>query len=153
MTYQLTEEVSDTAIGDIRNNGVEEERPGHRIQQCLFHLIKLEMLISNTLLVNSDTSDRQHAVLLLQPPRVQLVIRHNPQEHDAQTNRQQPSHQEDNLPRLNRRAVLGCADRNAVGNHTTENLADAIEAEPDVDSDALFVFGVPLSVVSMDARL
>lgn len=36
------------------------------------------------------------------------------------------------------------ADGNAVRDYATEDLADAVEAEPDVDARALFFLGVPL---------
>jgi len=96
----LVEEVGDTSIWDISNKRNEEERPCHRVHQRLLHLIELEMLISNTLLINPDSRNSQNPIFLLQPPRVQLAIRHDPEEYKSQRNSQQARAQEDDFPRL-----------------------------------------------------
>lgn len=38
------------------------------------------MLVANPLLVDADPRNRQYSILLVQPPSVQLTIRHDPQE-------------------------------------------------------------------------
>lgn len=37
-----------------------------------------------------------------------------------------------------------CADSNAVGDETTQDLPPAVKAKPDVNTAGLFIFGVPL---------
>ena len=44
--------------------------------------------------------------------------------------------------------MLGGAHGDAVRDNTAEDLADTVEAEPDVDSAALFFFRVPLRRIS-----
>lgn len=144
MKYQLTEEVGDTTVGDVGNQSVEEERPGHWVQQCLLDLVQLEVLVTNSLLVDADTRNSQYSVLFLQPARVQLVIRYDPEENAAQCDCQETRHKEDDLPRRDRGAVLPRADGNAVCDDTANNLSDTVEAEPDVHPAALFFLGIPL---------
>jgi hypothetical protein len=43
--------------------------------------------------------------------------------------------------------VLFGSDGDAVGDYSAENLADAVEGEPDVDAASLFLFCVPLRVL------
>jgi len=143
--YQLTEEIGNTSIGNIGNKSIEKESPSHRIQKRLLNLIQLEVLVSNTLLVNADTSNSQDAIFLVQPARIELVIWHNPEENQTKTNGQQAGNKEDDFPRLDGGAVLFSANSDPVGYYTAENLAYAVEAEPDVDTASLFVFRVPLS--------
>lgn len=82
--YQLVEEVGDTTIGNIGDQRIEKERPGHWVQQRLLNLIQLEMLISDSLLVVAHAGDGQHAVFFLQPPGVKLAVRDHPVENGAQ---------------------------------------------------------------------
>lgn len=95
------------------------------------------MLIPNTLLVDSHTGNRQQPVLLLEPPGVQLAVRDNPEEDQSQRDGQEARHEEDDLPGVNSRAVEAGSDRDAVRHEATEDLAPAVEAEPDVDSAAV----------------
>ena len=76
-------------IRNISNQRIKKESPTQRIQQRLLQLIPLEMPIPHALFVNSNPLNSQHAILLAQPPTVKLVIRHNPQKHDATARRQQ----------------------------------------------------------------
>lgn len=92
-------------VGDISDQGKEHERPRQRIHERLPQLIPLEVLIADSLLIDPDALDRQQAVLVTQPPRVELVIRHGEVEDDANNHGQQPREQEDNLPRLDAAAV------------------------------------------------
>lgn len=142
--YQLVEEVGDTSVRDIRNKRNEEERPCHGVYQRFFHLIELEMFISNTLLVNPHSRNSQHPIFLLQPPCVQLAIRHNPEEYQPQSEGQQAGKQENNFPRRNSGAMTLCADGDTISDEPTQDLAPAIKAKPDVDATSLFLLGVPL---------
>jgi len=72
-------------VRDISNERVKEERPAQRIDQRLFQLIPLEVLVTHALRIDPDTLNCQNPILLTQPPTVQLVIRHYPQERNAQT--------------------------------------------------------------------
>lgn len=149
MTYQLTEEVGDTTVGDISDQRKEEERPGDRVQESFLDLVELEMLVTNSLLVFTHTRDSQYPVLFLQPACVQLVIRYYPEENKAERDGQETRHEEDNLPRLNGGAVFPRANGNAVCDNTADDLSDAVETEPDVDPAALFFLGVPLRLSSV----
>lgn len=140
----MVEEVGDSPVRDISNKRNEEERPCHRVHQGFLHLIELEMFISNTLLVDPDSCDSQHPILLLQPARIQLAIWHDPEEYQPQGESQQTSTQKDDLPRRNSRAMTFCTDSNTIGDETAQNLAPAVKAEPDVDATGLFLFSVPL---------
>ena len=82
-TYQLTEKIGDASIGNIRNQRIEEEGPGHRVQQCFLDLVHLKVLVTDSLLVLADSRHGQHSVLFLQPARVQLVVRHDPEENQT----------------------------------------------------------------------
>ena len=96
--YQLVKKVGNTTIRYISNHRIEKESPSHRIHQRLFHLIQFEMLIPNTLLVNPHTRNGQHAVFLLQPPCIQLVIRDDPEKDGTQEDGQEPRAQKDDFP-------------------------------------------------------
>jgi hypothetical protein len=102
------------------------------------------MLITDSLLVNPNASYGQHSILFLKPARIQLIIWHNPVEDQAQQDSQHTGEQENDLPRFDRRAVLLRTDGDAVCNYAAKDLADAVEAEPDVDARTLFFLGVPL---------
>lgn len=143
-TYQLTEEVGDTTIRNISNQRKKEERPCHRVQQSLFNLVQLEMLVANSLLVDAHPRDSQDPVFFLQPARVQLVIWDNPEEDAAQHDGQQTRYEEDDFPGFDGGAVFSCTDGDAVCDDAANDLADAVEAEPDVDAAALFSLCVPL---------
>lgn len=82
--YQLVEEVGDPTIGNISNQRIQKERPRHWVQQRLLNLVRLEMLIPDSLLVFAHASDGQHAVFFLQPPGVKLAVRDHPVENSAQ---------------------------------------------------------------------
>lgn len=73
-----------------------------------------------------------------------MVIWHNPEEYQSQADGEETSDEENNLPWLDGRPVFLGTDGDAVGDYSAENLADAVEAEPDVDAAALFFFCVPL---------
>lgn len=83
--YQLVKEVGETAVGYISNQRIQKECPRHRIQQCLLDLIQLEMFIPDSLLIIPHPGDGQHAIFFLQPPSVELAIRHHPEENGTQS--------------------------------------------------------------------
>ena len=82
-TYQLTEEVRDSTVGNIGDERIEEERPCHRVQKCLLDLIHLKMLVTNTLLINLHSGHSQDSVLFAEPPGIQLAVGDNPKEDAA----------------------------------------------------------------------
>lgn len=143
-TYQLVEEVGNSTVGNIRDERVEEERPGHRVDQRFLHLIQFEVLVSDSLLVGPHAGHRQNAVFLLQPPRVELAVWDDPEEDQTQDDGQQTGDEEDDLPGLDGGAVFGGSNGDTVRDEASEDLTPAIKAEPDVDTAALFLFGVPL---------
>jgi hypothetical protein len=90
-------------------------------------------------------------VLLAKPSAVQLVIGHDPQEYEANTNCQKASDKEDNLPRFDIGARLSATDRDAVRNAATEDLGKPIEAEPDTCARTLLFLCVPLGCEECEA--
>ena len=118
-------------VGDVSDERVEEECPAQRIDQRLFQLIPLEVLVTHTLRINPNTLNSQNPILLTQPPTVQLVIRHYPQKRDTKTRSKQSRNQENNLPRLHDSSVFTTSHSNAVSNAAAENLRKAVETEPD----------------------
>src|SRR5271156_2805773 len=87
---------------NLRNECIERDSPGQRVCQSLLQLVELKVFVSDALLVRPNSLDSQDAVPRLQPPRVELIIRHNKPKHDAQGSGQQSIDEEDNLPSGNR---------------------------------------------------
>lgn len=143
-TYQLAEKVRNTPIRNIGNEREEKESPGHWIQKGFFDLIPLEVFVTDTLLVDSHASNRPNTIFLGQPTGIQLAVWDNPKEKKAQGNSEQSCEKENNLPRFNSRSVFCGSNRDAVGDETTQNLAPAIEAIPEIDSFPLLIAGIPL---------
>jgi hypothetical protein len=98
LTYQLAEEVGNTAVRDIRHESVEEECPGHGVNQSFLQLIGLEVLVADPLLVYAHARNGQNPVFLLQPARVQLAVGNEVEEVGPQCDGQEAGHQKDNLP-------------------------------------------------------
>jgi hypothetical protein len=70
----------------IRNIGyqrVENKRPSQGICQSFAELIPLEVLVANTLLIDTNTLNGKNAVFLAQPTSVELVVGHSEQENNA----------------------------------------------------------------------
>ena len=65
-----------THIRYVCDKSKEEESPGEWIEQSFSKLVPLEVLVTNTLLIDPDTFDTEDAVLLTQPTGVQLVVRY-----------------------------------------------------------------------------
>jgi hypothetical protein len=143
-TNQFAEEVGHAAVGDVRYHGINEEHPCHGIQQSFLSLIELEMLVPDSLLTDLDPRNSQDAFFSLQPASVQLVIRDDSEEDKPQNDGQESSPQEHSLPRRNRSPAFFTSFRDTVCNESSENLAPAAEAEPEVDAAALLIFCVPL---------
>lgn len=83
-TYKLTEEVGDSAIRDISNHSKEKECPCHRVQKGFFSLVHFEVLVTNALLVDTNTGDGKDAVFLFEPSCVKLTVWNNPKEDEPQ---------------------------------------------------------------------
>ena len=77
-TYKLTEEIGNSAVGDIRKHGEKEESPRHWISESLFSLVQFEVLVSNTLLIDTNTGDGKDSVFLFQPACIKLTVWDNP---------------------------------------------------------------------------
>jgi hypothetical protein len=61
-------------------------------------LIELEVFVSDALLVRPNSLDSQDAVPRLQPPRIELIVRHNKPKYEAQESGQQSIDEKDDLP-------------------------------------------------------
>jgi hypothetical protein len=144
LTHQLREEVTDPAIRNIRHKRVERESPSQWVHQGLLQLIHLEVLVSNTLLVDPDSFDGQDSVTRLQPSSIELVVRHDEQEDNAQTCCETAIDQKYDLPGCDCCAMLAGPDRDAVGDEAAEDLTEAVEREPKAGTGALLLLRVPL---------
>jgi len=69
----------------ISNERIEEERPAQRIKQGLLHLVELEVLVTNTLIIHSNALDREDLVFFAEPTAIHLVVWHCPEEDDTNT--------------------------------------------------------------------
>lgn len=143
-THQLREEIANPAIGDISRQGVKAKSPGQRIQERFFQLIPLEMFVTDTLLVDTNSLDGEDAIARLQPPCIQLIVRNDEEKHHAQSRRQAAVDQEDDFPGRDGCAVFSGADRNAICYQTAEDLAKSVEGKPDTCSGTLFLLRPPL---------
>jgi hypothetical protein len=92
------------------------------------------VLVSNALCIYANPLDRKNPVLLTQPAAVELVIRYDPKEEDADTSSEQPSDQENDLPRLNSSSGLSTPDSDTVSDTSTEDLRPSVEAEPNASA-------------------
>lgn len=117
-------------VGNVSNERIEEERPAQGICERFLQLIELVVLVSNPLLVHPHTLDRQYLILLAQPSAVELVVRHNPEEEEANAGSEQAGDKKDDLPRFDDRASLAATDCNSICNDTTKDLCPSVEAEP-----------------------
>jgi hypothetical protein len=136
-------------IGDER---VEEERPAQRVKQSFFQLVKLEVLVSDSLGVDSNTLNSQDAIFLAQPTAVELIVRYDPEEENTNAGSQESSYQENNLPGLDGGSRLTTPDSNAVSDTPAENLSPPVEAEPDTSARTLLFLCVPLRREERETR-
>lgn len=132
-------------IRNICNESIKDKSPGHGIEKSLLELVHLEMLVTNSLLIDADSLDCQYTILWTEPASVELIVGHEEQEEDSDTYREKTSDEKHNLPRFNGRAVDRSAASDAIGHQTTKDLGKAVEREPDTDTSALLLFGVPLA--------
>ena len=102
--YELAEEVADTAVGDITGEGEEDEGPGQGVEEGLFQLVDLEMLVSNSLLIDANSFDGQAPVIFAEPACIELIVWDQREEKAADSRCQKTCDKEHNLPRRN-----GCA--------------------------------------------
>lgn len=151
-TNQLGKEIANSTIGDIGHKGIKGKGPRQRIQERLLQLIKFEVLIADALLIDADSLDGEDAVPRLQPPSVELVVRHDEKEDNAQHSGQTAVDEEDDLPGGDGRTVFARPDRNAVGDQSAEDLSEAVEGEPEADAGALFALRVPLGCEKGESR-
>lgn len=73
---ELTEEIADASVRYIGRGGIKCESPGQWVSQGFFKLVCFEMLVPNSLLVDSHTFDGASAVRLAKPAGVELIIGH-----------------------------------------------------------------------------
>lgn len=102
------------------------------------------MLVAHALLVDADALDGQDFLLVGQEARVQLVVGHDVEEDAPDQGGKQADDQEKELPGLDRDGVLCGPDGYAIGHEAAEDLAPAVETEPDAGPGALLLDGVPL---------
>lgn len=103
------------------------------------------MLVSDTLLIASHTLDGKNLVFLTEETCVELIVRDDPEEDEADAYGQASGNQEDDLPGLNVGSVKTSAFRDAVRHQTTEDLCKSIERKPDTCARTLFLLGIPLN--------
>lgn len=85
------------------------------------------MLVSNALLIASDTLNSKDTVFLAQEACVQLTVRNDPKENSSNTDSQASSNQENDLPGLNGGSMDSRSLSNTVCYQTTEYLGKSIE--------------------------
>jgi hypothetical protein len=139
-------------IRNVSNQGVEEECPSQRIQQCLFELVHFEMLVSDTLLIASDTLNGQNPIFLAQETGIELTVRDNPEEDESNADGQASGNQENDFPGLDAGSVKTCAFCNAISYQTTEDLCESVEREPDTCARALLFLRIPLGSQQGESR-
>lgn len=82
----------------VRDQGVEEECPGHRVEQRFLELVPLEVFVAYSLLIDADALQSQDAIFLLQPASVKLVVRNREEEDNSNSSSHQAGRQEQYLP-------------------------------------------------------
>lgn len=120
-----------TSVGNVGDQGVEGECPGHGIRESFLELIHLEMLVTDTLLIATYTLDGQKLLLFGQETGVELTVRHFPKEPTSNDDSKQTGDEEDNLPRLDGRSIDVSPASDAVGDKASDDLSPAVEREPD----------------------
>ena len=141
---ELAEEIGDTSIWDIARKGVKAECPSQRVDQCLFQLVSLEVLVTDALLVDPDTLDCKSPVLLAEPSGVELIVGHEDEKENTNGGSQEARDKEHNFPRCDCRSVQPCTLCDPIRHQPAKDLRESIEAEPNARSKALLFLGVPL---------
>lgn len=103
------------------------------------------MLVSDTLLIASDTLNGKDLVFLAEETCVELIVRNDPEEDEADADGQASGNQEDDLPGLNVGSVQASAFRDAISHQTTKDLCESVERKPDTCPRTLFLLGIPLN--------
>lgn len=80
---QLAEEIGDSPIGYICNQSIEGKSPCERVEKCFFQLVELEVLVADTLLIDSHPFDSKLTVIGTEPASIELVIGHEDEEQGA----------------------------------------------------------------------
>jgi hypothetical protein len=136
--------VRNPTVRNIGDQCIEEEGPAQWIEQRLFQLVDFEMLVAHTLTVDSDSLHGKNSLFFRQPAAIELVVRHRPEENDADADRQETREEKDDLPRFEKRAVLTRSYRDTVRHQAAEDLGESVEGEPDACARSLLFLGVPL---------
>lgn len=136
-------------IGNISDQSIEEECPSQGIQQCLLELVHLKVLVSDSLLIASNTLNGKDLVFLAEETCVELIVRDDPEEDEADADGQASGDQEDDLPGLNVGSMETGSFCDAIRHQATEDLCESVKREPDACARTLFLLGVPLNVVSI----
>lgn len=102
------------------------------------------MLVTDPLLIDTDTFDGEYSILLSQPSCIELIVWHDEEEDDANGHRQTASEEKDDFPRRNRRSVFVDPSSDAIGYKSAEDLSKAVERKPDSCPTALFLLCIPL---------
>lgn len=110
------------------------------------------MLVADSLLIHSHTLDCQNLVLFAQPPAIELVVGHDPEEEEANGHSQQARDKEDDLPWLDDRATLATTDSDTVRNNATKDLRPTVKAKPYGGASALLFLCVPLRSEQRESR-
>jgi hypothetical protein len=80
------------------------------------------MRVANALIVHADSLERQNAVFFAQPAAIELVVRHDPEEDDADARGEQASNEEYDFPGLDGRPGLAAPDGDSVCDKAAEDL-------------------------------
>lgn len=115
-------------------------------------MVHLEVPVAHALLIHANALNSHDLLLVGQKPRIQLAVRHRPQENTPDERREQADDEEQQLPGVDGDGVPRRADRDAVGHEAAEDLPEAVEAEPDACAGALFFDGIPLTGEQGEAR-
>jgi hypothetical protein len=115
-------------------------------------LVHLEVLVSDTLLIASDTLNGKNSIFLAQKACIELTVRDNPKEDEPNADSQATSDQEDDLPGLDTGSVETCAFCNTVCHQTTKDLRESVEREPDASTGALLFLSIPLGCQQSESR-
>jgi hypothetical protein len=139
-------------IGDIGHQRIEDKSPSQRVRQSFTQLVPLEVLVTDTLLIDTDAFNGKDAIFFAQPSSVKLVVGYREEENYTNRSGQQPSKKENDLPTSNGSWVGFRAFSDAIRNDATEDLREAVKREPDACSRSLLFFRVPLAGKECEAR-
>lgn len=106
------------------------------------------MLVSNTLLIASDTLNSEDSIFLAEKTCVELTVRNDPEEDETDADGQASSNQKNDLPGFNGGAVETRTFCDAISYQTAEDLCEAVEGEPDTCARTLLFLSVPLVIIS-----